>query len=131
MQSNSFIVLILIDDIILHTIPNNVPPFRMQNVNQKHSLYQLLIFYCVGIPTQGIHLDLILTILSNIHPVILPTIFCYDNLLFIQVDITLFWHLFLQNIHWYLLNITQTIKSKINTYLFQVCNVIKHQDTHQ
>ena len=52
----------------------------------------------------------ILAIIINIPPILLHTLFICDIFLFIQVHISLFPHLLLQHILWYLFNITQTIK---------------------
>ena len=90
----------------------------MRNVHQKLSIYQLLPLSCVYIPSQGMNITLIITLLSNMPPMILPAIFYYDNLLLIQVYIYIFCHLLLQQICLYILNTTQAIKHrKVHTYL--------------
>ena len=75
------------------------PYFRYGTNNKNISLYQLLLLSCVNLPHQCIHILLILTILSNIPPMIIPTVFHSNTLLLIQVSITIFRHLFLQHIH--------------------------------
>ena len=84
----------------------------MRNGHQKWSIYQLLLLSCLDIPPKGINLPLILTIFSNIPPMLLPTFFYSNILLLIQFRISLFRHMFLQHIRRYLLNTPQTIKQK-------------------
>ena len=86
------------------------PPFRIWNGHQTLSIYQLFLLSCVEIPPQGININLILTILSNIPPVLLPTILHYDILHLIQIQISLLRHLLLKHTRLCLLNTTQKIK---------------------
>ena len=90
MYSNSFVFILFLDDMILHTSPNNVPPFGMQNGHLKLSICQLILLICIYLPPQVMNLLLIVTILSNIPPMLLNTVFHYDILLIIQVLISLF-----------------------------------------
>ena len=85
-------------------------PFRIHNWHQFFFPYQLLLLSCVDLPPQGMTPTIIITILTKIPPVLLPTVFHSDILLFIQVRIPLFWYLYLQHIRWDILNTTQTIK---------------------
>ena len=62
----------------------------MRNGHQKLSLYQILLLSSLNVPPQGKNITLILTILSNIPPVLIPTVFHSYILLLIQVQITLF-----------------------------------------
>ena len=94
-HSNRFLVLLFLNDIILHTSPKYVTDFRMCNSHQKISLYQLLLILCVEIPPRVMDITPILIILSNIPPVLLHNIFHYYILLLIQFWIYLFQHLFL------------------------------------
>ena len=82
----------------------------MQNRHQKLSFYQLFVLFFAEIPYQGMNINIILTIIINIPPVLIATTFHYDILLLIQIQVSLFQHLLLQHTRWYLLNITQTIK---------------------
>ena len=82
---------------------------RMRNGHQKLHIYQILLPFCVDIPPQGMNFTLILTILSNIPPVILPSVLHSCVLLLIQVCISLFRHLVLRHICRYIHFITQTI----------------------
>ena len=109
MYSNRFTFLIFLDGIILHTSTNDVPPFWMRNGNQI-SIHQILLLFFVEIPHQGTNITIILNIISNIPPVILPYVFHYDILLLIQVWVSIFQKLLLNHIHWYLLDIIKTIK---------------------
>ena len=108
--SNIFVLLLLIDDMILYTSSNNVPPFCTWNGHQKLSIYQLLLIFNVDIPPHGINLLLIVTLLSNIPPMSVPNFIHYDILLLIQVQISLLWHLFLRHICRYIHFTTRTIK---------------------
>ena len=85
----------LIDDMILHTIPNNCSPFQMWNWHQKLSFYQLLFLFSVEVPHQGMNILLIVTFFSNIPPMILPNFIQSDILILIQIRIYLFHHLVL------------------------------------
>ena len=122
MQSNRLPVILFLDDIILHTIPNNVPPFWMKNGHQKLSLYQLLVISCVYLPPQVMNLTIIFVIIGNIHPVLLPNVFHYDILLLIKVQVYLFRRLSLQHISWYILRLTQTLKH------IEICTSFKHEN---
>ena len=95
----------------------------MQNGHQKLYIYQILLVSFVEMPTQGTNLTLILTILSNIHPVLLPTEFHSNILILIQVRISLVRYLLFQHICWYLLNMTQTIKHR------EIHTSFKHADS--
>ena len=66
------------------------------------------------------NLLIIVTLLSNIHPMLFPYCIQYDILLLIQVMIYLFHHLVLQHIYGYILRIPITIKHiKIHTFYKQ------------
>ena len=95
-------------------------PLQMRNAHQKISLYQLLLLSCVCIPPQDTNLNLILTILRNIPLVLIHNVFHSGILLLTQVHIILFRHLLLQHIHWYILNITKTLKHR------EIDNSFKH-----
>ena len=84
----------------------------MRSRHRNISLYQLLLLFCVDTPTQGMNITLILTILSNTPPVLLPTVFNSDILILIQVRVSLFLHMFLKNIRWYILSTTKIIKHR-------------------
>ena len=88
--------------------------FPLLDAERTPKLYlcQLLLISCVDIPTQGINLTLILDILINIPPMILPTFLHSDMLLLIQDRISLYRHLFLRHIHLYILNLTQKMKHR-------------------
>ena len=81
----------------------------MRNRHQKIFLYKLPIVFNVDTSFQVMIFLLFVTFLSNTPPMLVPNCIHSDFLLLIQVQISLFQHLFLWKINLHLLNIKQTI----------------------
>ena len=76
----------------------------MQNRHQKLFLYQLLLIFHVDPPPHGMQLNPVLVILlNNTLPVLLPVVQNPYILLHLQVWVCLFHHLFIYHIHQYLI----------------------------
>ena len=53
---NILVVLLFVNDMILHTSPNNCPPLWMWNEHQKLPIYQIIILFNVDLPPQVMNL---------------------------------------------------------------------------
>ena len=120
--SNLPVLILLFDNIILYTIPNNTTYFRMCNLHWKIYFFQLLLISFLNLPPQYMNLPFPLgIILQHIFPVLHPVTQYLEILLHLQVEVSLFHWMFLQYIYHYLLNKTEKSKyRKIHNFSINV-----------
>ena len=106
MAHNSWIhhvLLVLLDNIILHTNPNDVALFWIWNHHLNIPIYQLPLTFNVDLPPKGTNFPFLPIILhNNILPIIVPII--WKNYICIQLKfrVSLFPQIILQCIHQYI-----------------------------
>ena len=121
MYSNFLVLLLFLDNIILHTSTNNVTYFWMRNHHKKKPLYQLLLIFYLYPPPQVMNLLLVLVIiLNNTLQVIIYIIRKHYILHHIQIRDPIFNRLLLLHVCQYLINKTQLIKNR------QIHTLFKH-----
>ena len=113
-------LLLFLDNIILHTIPKNIIPFQIRNLHPKLPIYQTLLLFIVYLPTQFMNLPLVINILlKNILPVLLPFIPNLDILLHLKARLSMLPKLLHQNIYSSFLSKNMNNKIQKNTYPIQ------------
>ena len=105
------IIILLPNNIILLRSPSDFFPSRMRNCCRNFSTNKILLLFHVDFSPQGMNFTHVLIIIFNdLLPVLLPIFWNPSILLHLQVWVSLFHHLFLQHICWYIINKTKTKK---------------------